>query len=63
MIVTEYYLTRQDGVKLNKTYSDQGFYIKQADTGDRYDAAIDPEGVEREYIETDEPIVEVTDNE
>ena len=56
-IVTEYYKTRTDGVVLHRTYSDVGMMIER--DGVRYEEAIDPAGLEREYIETDEPI-EVT---
>lgn len=52
-IVTEYYITRADGVVLNRTYSDRGMMIER--DGVRYDEAIDPEELGREYIETDVP--------
>ena len=61
MVVTEYYMTRPDGVKLNKTYSDQGFYIEQVGTGALYDVAIDPARLKRKYTETDIPIPEEAD--
>ena len=54
MIVTEYYKTREDGVVLNRTYSDKGMMIER--DGVRYDEAIDPAELNRQYIETDEPI-------
>jgi hypothetical protein len=54
MIVTEYYLTRFDGVVLNRTYSDNGMMIER--DGTRYSEAIDPAELERKYTETDEPI-------
>lgn len=56
MIVTEYYRTREDGVILNRTYSDEGFMIERE--GIRYSEAIDPAEFNRQYIETDEPIEE-----
>lgn len=59
MIVTDYYTTRSDGVILNRTYSDTGYYIER--DGIQYVDAIDPEGEHREYAETDVPIV--TDDE
>lgn len=54
MIVTEYYTTRKDGVVLNRTYSDAGFYIER--DGIRYAEAVDPAELNRRYTETDEPI-------
>ena len=54
MIVTEYFRTRIDGVVLNRTYSDRGMMIER--DGVRYDEAIDPAELNRQYIETDEPI-------
>lgn len=54
MIVTEYYMTREDGVVLNRTYSDLGMMIER--DGVRYSEAIDPAELGRTYTETDEPI-------
>ena len=54
MIITEYYKTRDDGVVLNRTYSDSGFMIERE--GVRYSEAIDPAELNRQYTETDEPI-------
>ena len=59
MIVTEYYSTRADGVVLNRTYSDKGMMIER--DGARYSEAIDPAELNRQYIETDEPIESVED--
>jgi hypothetical protein len=56
MIITEYYATRKDGVVLNRTYSDGGFYILQNETGIKYSEAVDVEGAPYTYTETDEPI-------
>lgn len=53
MIITEYYMTREDGVVLNRTYSDKGMMIER--DGIRYDEAIDPAEQNRQYIETGEP--------
>ena len=58
MIVTEYYMTRKDGVVLNRTYSDEGFYIVQNETGIKYAEAVDVEGAPYTYTETDE-LVEI----
>ena len=54
MIITEYYRTREDGVVLNRTYSDTGMMIER--DGVRYSEAIDPVDLNRQYTETDEPI-------
>ena len=56
MIIKEYYGTRADGVKLYKTYSDEGKYILQAHTNVEYDIAIDVEDANYVYIETDKQI-------
>ena len=53
-IITEHYRTTDDGVKLNRTYSDRGFYVERE--GVRYCEAIDPAECDRQYTETDEPI-------
>ena len=52
MIVKEYYTTREDDVKLYRTYSDQGFLIMQIETGIQYDEAIDVENAAYTYAET-----------
>ena len=54
MIITEYYKTREDGVVLNRTYSDKGMMIER--DGVRYDEAIDPAELNRKYTETDTPL-------
>lgn len=54
MIVTEYFRTRADGVVLNRTYSDLGMMIER--DGIRYEDAIDPAELNRQYTETDEPV-------
>ena len=58
MIVREFYRTRKDGINLYRTYSDEGFYILQNETGIEYDEAIDVEGAPYTYSETDKPIPE-----
>lgn len=57
-IKREFYRTRKDGVNLYRTYSDEGFYILQNETGIEYDEAIDVEGAPYTYSETDKPIPE-----
>ena len=54
MIITEYFRTREDGVVLNRTYSDLGMMIER--DGVRYSEAIDPADLNRTYTETDEPV-------
>lgn len=57
MIITEYYMTRSDGVVLNRTYSDIGMMIER--DGVRYCEAIDPSELNRVYTETDEKIEDI----
>ena len=52
MIVTEFYKTRSDGVRLVRTYSDSGMMVER--DGVRYSEAIDPEELHRTYTETEE---------
>ena len=51
MIVTEFYKTREDGVRLVRTYSDAGKMIER--DGVVYEEAIDPEDSGRVYVESD----------
>lgn len=55
MIKTEKY---KEG--LVRTYSDEGYKIKQNGTGIVYDEAIDPENSGRTYTETTEPAGDMT---
>ena len=57
-IVKEYYSTREDGVDLYRTYSDEGYKIKKVGTEEVYDEAIDIEESNYEYEETDEKVTE-----
>lgn len=54
MIVTEDFITREDGVKLVRTYSDEGLYIER--DGVLYEEAIDPKSKRRKYTESAEKI-------
>ena len=56
MIVKEFYMQRQDGVSLYRTYSDEQYKIKQVETGNIYDEAIDIETANYTYVETEEKI-------
>lgn len=58
MIVKEYYITREDGVKLNRTFSAAGLKIRKVGTDEVYDEAIDVEGAPYVYEETDIPVDE-----
>lgn len=62
-IVREYYLTRKDGVKLYKTYSDKDKVIRKVGTNEEYDLAIDVENSAFVYEEIDKDIEKIGDNE
>ena len=61
MLKTEYFSTREDGVILDKTYSDAGFMIRQIETGLLYEEVIDPRSAGRQYEETDIKINDLVD--
>lgn len=52
MIHRVFYRTREDGVVLWRTYSDEGHLICQVDTGELYEEAIDVELTTHTYEET-----------
>jgi hypothetical protein len=54
MIIKEFYMTRSDGVKLFRTYSDEGRKLIQNETGIVYDEAIDVEDAPYTYSESEE---------
>lgn len=57
-------ITRDDGVELLRTYSDENFKIRQVETGIVYDEAVDVKNSGYTYEETDEKIEsEVKDGE
>ena len=56
MVIKEFYRTREDGVRLFKSYSDKEVYIHKIGTYEEYSEAIDIEGSMYEYEETDKPI-------
>lgn len=62
MIVREYYMTRRDGIRLFRTYSDKNLYIIQEQTNDLYEEAIDVENAPYTYIESTQPIEEVQED-
>ena len=55
-IVKEFYKTRNDGVNLYRTYSDNNYKIKKIGTEEVYDEAIDVEDAQYTYEETVEKI-------
>ena len=59
MIVKELFKTRSDGVKLYRTYSDEGKRLIQNETGIVYDEAIDVETAPYTYTESEELIEEM----
>lgn len=65
MIITEFYMTRPDGVRLERTYSDADVMIRNVLTGAEYESVINPENSGRQYEETDIPVgdEEVEDSE
>lgn len=56
MIVKKFYKTREDGINLYRTYSDEKYKIRKIGTDEIYDEAIDIEGSDYRYEETDEKI-------
>ena len=58
MIVKEYFMTRKDGIKLYRTYSDANKIIYKIGTDEEYVDAIDVETAEYVYEETDKEIPE-----
>lgn len=58
MVIREFHETRDDGVNLYRTYSDEGFYIIQNETGAEYAEAIDVENAPYTYTESDKKLEE-----
>lgn len=56
MIVKEFYKEREDGVKLYRIYSNENYKIRQEETGNIYDEAIDIEEKNYTYKETEKKI-------
>lgn len=57
MVNKEFYKTREDGVNLYRTYSDNGFMIQKIGTDEFYEEAIDVESAIFTYVETQQQIV------
>lgn len=55
-IVYEYFKTRNDGVVLNRVYSDQDVMIRKVGTDEVYEEAVDVENAPWTYEETDQAI-------
>lgn len=53
MIIREFFETREDGVNLYRTYSDQDFMVRQIETGILYSEPIDVEDTPFTYEESD----------
>ena len=58
VIIKEEFKTRMDGVKLFRTYSDEGKMLIQNETGIIYSEAIDVEDAPYTYSESDEEVEE-----
>lgn len=56
MVIKEEYMTRADGVKLFRNYSDEGKLLIQNETGIKYAEAIDVENAPYTYTESDEDV-------
>lgn len=52
MIIKEFFRTREDGVRLFRSYSDKEVYIHKIGTDEEYTEAIDVETAPYEYEET-----------
>ena len=61
MIVKEYFMTRNDGVKLYKSYSENNKIIHKIGTQEEYSDAIDVEDAPYVYEETDKEISKYPD--
>lgn len=61
MIKREYFAERKDGVNLYKSFSDSGLMIRKVGTEEVYEEAIDVEGSEFSYEETEEKIKDQSD--
>ena len=62
MLLKEFFIERNDGVKLYRTYSNIGYKIRQIETGVEYDEAIDVENSIYSYEETNNLIETMEEN-
>ena len=58
MLINEYYRTREDGVKLYRTFSDSDMMIRKDGTDELYAEAVDVENSGYTYTETDLPVAD-----
>ena len=56
MIIKEFYIQREDGINLIRTFSDEDFKIQKVGTLEIYEEAIDVENSVFDYIETAEKV-------
>lgn len=56
-IIKEYLETRDDGIDLYRTYSDENKFIRKIGTNEFYVEAVDVEDTPYQYVETNEVIV------
>lgn len=65
MIKTEFYKTREDGVDLYRTFSDENLRIRCDQDNAVYDEAVNVQNSGYTFTETDEPIIseEISDSE
>lgn len=61
-IIKEFYKTREDGVNLYRTYSNENYMIHKIGTEEIYEEAIDVENAPYEYEETTELIEGESEN-
>lgn len=55
MIKVEFYRTREDGIALYRTYSDEGMMMRH-ESGALYEESINTAGAGGTFVETDQPI-------
>ena len=63
MIQVEFFKQNNNGTKLYRTYSDQGLKIQKTGTNEIYDEAIDIENSGYSYVETNEYIQDINEEE
>lgn len=61
-IKTDFFATRADGVNLHRTYSDADLMIRKEETGEIFTDAVDVEGSNFTYAETDIKITHPAEN-
>lgn len=56
MVIKEFLKTREDGVNLYKSYSDQNMMLRKVGTDEVYASAVDIDGAPYQYEETSTPV-------